>query len=195
MQAVVLLGAYSMVIGYFNWAASLVASALFVPFIARRNPKADIRLMIAAAYLGLGTVWHGGLSGSAPLILATPGNPLMEPGTGRADHRPLAASDRDAVYPLQLDLSRRHIRSRAGDAVDPPSSARSVDTDRRAARGHDADGCRKRRSPPTPAAGMEHFRGWIILAVVLNRVSARPLDHHARLRGQLDDQLVIMRCS
>ncbi|MEO2195443.1 MAG: TIGR00366 family protein, partial [bacterium] len=63
VQAVVLLGAYSMVIAYFNWAASVIASALFVPFVARRNPKADIRLMIAAAYLGIGTVWHGGLSG------------------------------------------------------------------------------------------------------------------------------------
>ena len=58
--AVVLLGAYSMVIGYFNWAASVVASALFVPFVARRNPKADVRLMIAAAYMGMGTVWHFG---------------------------------------------------------------------------------------------------------------------------------------
>ncbi|MGH9888081.1 MAG: TIGR00366 family protein, partial [bacterium] len=27
-------------------------------------------------------VWHGGLSGSAPLILATPGNPLLAPASG-----------------------------------------------------------------------------------------------------------------
>ena len=77
VQAVILLGIYSMIIAYFNWAASVVASALFVPFIARRNRRADVRLMIAAAYLGMGTVWHGGLSGSAPLILATEGNPLL----------------------------------------------------------------------------------------------------------------------
>ena len=76
VQAVVLLGLYSIIIAYFNWAASVVASALFVPFIARRNPKADIRLLIAAAYLGMGTVWHGGLSGSAPLIMATSGHPI-----------------------------------------------------------------------------------------------------------------------
>ena len=60
----------------------MVASALFVPFIARRNPKADIRVVIAAAYLGICTIWHGGLSGSAPLILATPGNPLLAPASG-----------------------------------------------------------------------------------------------------------------
>ena len=77
VQAVILLGIYSMIIAYFNWAASVVASALCVAFIARRNRLADVRLMIAAAYLGMGTVWHGGLSGSAPLILATEGNPLL----------------------------------------------------------------------------------------------------------------------
>jgi short-chain fatty acids transporter len=81
-QAVVLAGIFSMGVAYLNVAVSTVACALLVPFIARRNPRADIRLLIAAAYLGLGTVWHGGLSGTAPLILATPGNPLLEPATG-----------------------------------------------------------------------------------------------------------------
>ena len=96
VQAVILLGIYSMIIAYFNWAASVVASALFVPFIARRNRRADVRLMIAAAYLGMGTVWHGGLSGSAPLILATPGNPLVSPSTGS----PVI----DRVYPITETL-------------------------------------------------------------------------------------------
>ena len=82
VQAVVLLGAFSIVVAYFNWAASVVASALFLPFIARRNPKADIRLLVVAGYLGLGTVWHGGLSGSAPLIMATSGNPITTPPPG-----------------------------------------------------------------------------------------------------------------
>ena len=82
VQAIVLTALYSMIIASFNWALSVVASALFVPFVARRNPNVDIRVLIASAYLGLGTVWHGGLSGSAPLILATPGNPLIAPATG-----------------------------------------------------------------------------------------------------------------
>ena len=82
VQAIALIGAYALVTGYLNWALSVVASALFVPFLARRNPKADIRVVIAAAYLGICTIWHGGLSGSAPLILATPGNPLLAPASG-----------------------------------------------------------------------------------------------------------------
>src|SRR5215210_1230698 len=82
VQAVVTMALYSMITAYFNWALSLVASALFIPFLCRRNPKTDVRLIAVAAYLGQGTVWHGGLSGSAPLILATPGNPLMAPAGG-----------------------------------------------------------------------------------------------------------------
>ena len=51
---------------------------------------------MAAAYLGLGTVWHCGLSGSAPLILATPGNPLLAPATGPAIV--------DRIYPVTETL-------------------------------------------------------------------------------------------
>jgi short-chain fatty acids transporter len=83
LQAVILVAAYSLFTAYINWALCVVASAMFVPFVARRNPKADIRVLIAGAYVGLGTVWHGGLSGSAPLILATPNNPLLNPATGQ----------------------------------------------------------------------------------------------------------------
>ena len=74
-QAILLTGALSLGTGLINAALCTVSCALVVPFILRRNPLADIRVVIAAAYVGIGTVWHGGLSGSAPLILATPGNP------------------------------------------------------------------------------------------------------------------------
>ncbi len=56
VQAVALAAGFSLVTAYLNWALCLVACALFVPFICRRNPRADVRVMIAAAYIGLGTV-------------------------------------------------------------------------------------------------------------------------------------------
>jgi len=65
VQAIALAAAFSLVTAYLNWALCLVACALFVPFICRRNPRVDIRVLIAASYIGLGTVWHCGLSGSA----------------------------------------------------------------------------------------------------------------------------------
>ncbi len=96
LQAVLLASLFSLVTAYVNWALCLVACALFLPFIVRRNPRADLRVLIAASYLGIGTVWHGGLSGSAPLILATPGNPVIAPANGA----PLV----DRLYPVTETL-------------------------------------------------------------------------------------------
>ncbi len=79
-QAVILMAVFSTVTAWVNWALSLVISAAFLPYIVKRHPRADFRLLVACAYLGVGTVWHAGLSGSAPLILATPENFLIEAG-------------------------------------------------------------------------------------------------------------------
>jgi short-chain fatty acids transporter len=49
-------------------------------YIVRNNPKVDYRLLVAAAYLGLGCTWHAGLSASAPLLVNTPGNFLIKEG-------------------------------------------------------------------------------------------------------------------
>ncbi len=81
-QAIAIACLFSFVTGYLNWAFCLVACALFVPFLCKHNPKADVRILIVGCFIALGTIWHGGLSGSAPLIMATPGNPLLEPATG-----------------------------------------------------------------------------------------------------------------
>ena len=175
VQAVVLLGAYSMVIAYFNWAASVVASALFVPFIARRNPKADIRLLVAAAYIGMGTVWHGGLSGSAPLILATPGNPILEAGNidrvlpvTETLFLPfnliyLAMTFVVALVMLWILHPRKNAWTITEDQLElmMPTMPEEVE-------------------PKTPGARMEAFRGWIFLAAVL---IGYPLGHSIVTRG------------
>ena len=79
-QAIVLMALFSTVSAWLNWAFSLVVTAAFLPFVVRANPRADFRLLVACAYLGLGTVFHTGLSGSAPLIIATPDNFLIKAG-------------------------------------------------------------------------------------------------------------------
>ncbi len=180
VQAVVLLGAFSIIIAYMNWAASVIGSALFVPFIAKRNPKADIRLLIAAAYLGIGTVWHGGLSGSAPLILATPGNPVTTPPPGT---EPLL----DRLLPVtetlfnSFNLIYLAIVAVVGLAMvailHPRQNARTLTEDElNAIMPSLAD----EEEPTTPAAQMESFRGWIILAVIL---IGYPLGHSIMTRG------------
>jgi len=76
--AVAFMAASSMVMCWLNWGLGLVASAVLVRALARRQPRADYRLLVATAYFGLGTTWHAGPSGSVPLLLATPGHFLAE---------------------------------------------------------------------------------------------------------------------
>lgn len=58
-----------------NWGFGLVLGAMFAREVARRVRGVDYRLLVAAAYMGFLT-WHGGLSGSVPLVAATKGNPM-----------------------------------------------------------------------------------------------------------------------
>ncbi len=64
-SAVAFVAAISCSTSLFNWALSLVFSALLVKEMARRNPVLDYRAASAASILGVGSVWALGLS-SAP---------------------------------------------------------------------------------------------------------------------------------
>ncbi len=70
----------SMALCWLNWGVGLIASAMLVRAIARARPDTDYRLLVAVAYLGMGTTWHGGPSGSVPLLFATPGNFMIKDG-------------------------------------------------------------------------------------------------------------------
>jgi len=73
-QAILAMCLFSMITAWFQWGLSLIGSAMFALFLIQRNPKTDYRLLVAAAYLGLGCTWHAGLSGSATLLVNTPDN-------------------------------------------------------------------------------------------------------------------------
>jgi len=72
-SAVFLTAIFSLLLSYFNWGLGLIFSALLARAIAenarRSGMKINYPLLVAAAYSGL-MVWHGGLSGSAPLKVA-----------------------------------------------------------------------------------------------------------------------------
>lgn len=59
---------------WFHWGLGAVASAFLARRIALKRPTVDYRLLTATAYFGMGAIWHAGLSGSAPLLMATPKN-------------------------------------------------------------------------------------------------------------------------
>jgi short-chain fatty acids transporter len=79
-QAIAWTAVLSMALCWLNWGLGLIASAVLVRFMARRNPGADYRLLVAVAYLGMGATWHAGPSGSVPLLLATPGTFMIRDG-------------------------------------------------------------------------------------------------------------------
>jgi len=76
--AVVMMALVSMGLAWFHWGLSIVGCAMFVRHVARRQPRVDYRLLVAAAYFGMGATWHSGLSASAPLLVATPGHFLQD---------------------------------------------------------------------------------------------------------------------
>ena len=180
LQAVLLAGVFSLVTAYLNWALCLVACALFVPFVLRRNPRVDVRVLIAAAYIGLGTVWHGGLSGSAPLILATPGNPLLEPGSGAPIVERLYPVTETLFNPFNLLylLVIGAVALAAALALHPRTGVRTLSPGQ-------IDAILPKPPPEhspatTPGERLDAFRGWVWLAVLL---LVYPLGHSIATRG------------
>lgn len=64
----------SILLSLVHWDLSLDGSAVMVRYIVKRQVRVDYPLLVASAYLGMGCTWHAGLSGSAPLLMATPKN-------------------------------------------------------------------------------------------------------------------------
>ncbi|MDX6353911.1 MAG: short-chain fatty acid transporter [Streptomyces sp.] len=69
--AVAFTAAVAMLTSYLNWAFSLIFTAILAKEIARRVSGVDYRALGAMAFLGLGTVWAQGLSGTAALQVAS----------------------------------------------------------------------------------------------------------------------------
>ena len=72
-SAVALVAFFAMASSWFNWGFSLVFSAVLAIEVARRVKDVDYRALAAASFLGAGSIWAQGLSGSAALQMATPG--------------------------------------------------------------------------------------------------------------------------
>ncbi|MCJ8275900.1 MAG: short-chain fatty acid transporter, partial [Bdellovibrionales bacterium] len=58
---------------WLNWGLGLVVSAFVALEMARYHKNVSFRLLVATSYMGF-IFWHGGLSGSIPLVVNTPDN-------------------------------------------------------------------------------------------------------------------------
>ncbi len=72
-QAVVVITLVALTASFINWGLGLVVGGILCREIYKVLPTANYRLLVASSYSGF-IVWHGGLSGSIPLVIATPGN-------------------------------------------------------------------------------------------------------------------------
>lgn len=80
-QSVLFVGMITMFAGIVNWGFGLIVGALLARFVTlsqeEKGLKPNPALLASAGYLGM-AVWHGGLSGSAPLKVAESGHFLEE---------------------------------------------------------------------------------------------------------------------
>lgn len=73
VQAIILVTFVGIIGSLINYGFGLVVGALMAIQIAKKVPTVDYRLLVASAYSGF-LVWHGGLSASIPLLIATEGH-------------------------------------------------------------------------------------------------------------------------
>ena len=83
-QAVVLVAVVTMALGWVHWGLSLILGAIFAREMGKTAHEEGIDVhypvLCVAGYMGLGLTWHWGLSGSAPLLIATEGNEFIQQG-------------------------------------------------------------------------------------------------------------------
>lgn len=178
-QAVAWTAFLSLALCWLNWGLGLIASAVLVRFMARRNPGADYRLLVAVAYLGMGATWHAGPSGSVPLLLATPDTFMIRDGL-IAGPIPLSET---VFTPLNLGLT---LGVTAGLTLFAmllhPAEGQAVRADPRALAALSAFEPPARPHPPQPADRMMHSGvlhrvvGGLGLAYMAAQVAAGRLD-------------------
>ncbi len=153
-QAVVLVGAVSMVVAWIQWGLGLIVGAILAREMGRRAHKRQIPvhypLLCVAGYMGLGLTWHWGLAASGPLLMNTPGNVFIEAGIVDG----LVSTSQTIFHPYTLALVVLGIAYSLGVlyVLTPPESEsepitafldeaeRSATTDRSSGRTNDASG-------------------------------------------------------
>lgn len=83
-QVVILAVLTGAIVAYLNWGLSIALSPVIATLFAREAERKGIEidfLFLLATLAGVGSIWQFGLSGSAPLLVATPGH-FLEATTG-----------------------------------------------------------------------------------------------------------------
>ena len=122
-QAIMLVTFVASIASLINYGFGLVVGGLMAIQIVKRVPSVDYRLLVASAYSGF-LLWHGGLSGSIPLLIATPGHFLEEEmGTIPVIETMFSSFNLFIVFVLLITLpflNRMLLKSREGLEIQNP---------------------------------------------------------------------------
>ncbi len=75
-QTLVMMSVVSLLAHWIHWGVGSIVGVIMVRFLIERQRDVDYRVLVAVGYFGMSASWHVGISGSAPLLVATPGNPF-----------------------------------------------------------------------------------------------------------------------
>ena len=146
--------------GLVHWGLGLVTGAMLAREVARSAKRRGIRvhlpLLAAAGYLGL-MVWHSGLSGSAPLLVNTPGH-FLEARMG------LVPLDQTIFRPFNL-LFVGIVLVTAPALLAAMHPAPEQDVLEIADEGEERPEARSAGPRGTPAARLGHSRALVLLIV------------------------------
>ncbi|WP_282344573.1 MULTISPECIES: short-chain fatty acid transporter [Pseudomonas] len=101
-QAIVMVTLVALIGCWLNWGFGLVIGAVMARALARQVKGVDYPLLVASAYSGF-LVWHGGLSGSIPLALAS-GGPELSKVTAGVINTPIGV-EQTLFTPLNLTIT------------------------------------------------------------------------------------------
>ena len=104
ITAIALVSFVSAVACWRNWGFGLIVGVVFAKSIARNLKGVDYRLLIASAYSGF-VVWHGGISGSVPLTIATEGEALSKATAGVITHAVPISQTIFSLYNLLISIA------------------------------------------------------------------------------------------
>lgn len=171
-HAIMLVTFVSAIACLINYGFGLVVGALFAIHVAKQVPSADFRILVAGAYSGF-LVWHGGLSGSIPLSIATPGHFLeKEMGTIPVNETLFSPSNLFIVAALVLTLPifNRFLMKNA-DPLNQDRSKWTVPDD-------EVEPVQK--APGTPAEKLENSR---IISLLIGVMGLAYIFYHFATKG------------
>ncbi|MFC3032977.1 short-chain fatty acid transporter [Pseudoalteromonas fenneropenaei] len=175
--AIVMVTLVAMLASWINWGFGLVVGVLFAKALARRV-AVDYRLLVASSYSGF-IVWHGGLSGSVPLTIATLGH-FAEQWTGVIE----ASSTLFAPFNLAIIVTLFIVMPILNLALLPKPQQRVIVDPRQLTAPPLATA-----TPTTPAEQLEHSR---MLGTLIGLVGLSYLGYYfIFLAGALNLNIVI----